>query len=121
MFRAVVLTRQQLCCPSPAALFISSFHSKVGQFSFECCPLFQRSAPGSTTCPVWEVGLLPNAYSQPSLLYPHFLTESLALRVRLLAPSPPLLSVLGYSLLFMFFSFAGVAFSLHWMIFVGDG
>jgi hypothetical protein len=35
---------------------VSSSPTKVGQFSFECCPL---SHFGSTTCPLWQVACLP--------------------------------------------------------------
>jgi hypothetical protein len=66
---------------------------------------------------LWEICLSAYPYSQPLLLY-MCVTESLVLRVQLLAPPPfsragsafhpclPLL-VLDYSLLFMFFSFSG--------------
>jgi hypothetical protein len=50
-----VALQLQLC-------LVSSSHSKVGQLSFECCPLFLRSAPGSTIYPAlggWPVAPSP--------------------------------------------------------------
>jgi hypothetical protein len=123
--RPVVFIRlRQLCCPSAAALF-GQLLPQQGQFTFECCPLSKRSTLGSTSCPalggwpvtpfslsafllflisaecwqlLWEVGLSSCTCSQPLLLYV-CITESLALRVWLLA-SPP-------------FSRAGSAFHPH--------
>jgi hypothetical protein len=88
--------------------------SKLGQFSFECCPLSHKIHPGIhhlscfgrlACCPVptltfcashdlcWMlvaplggVGLSSHPHSQPLLLYLNLFTESSALRVWLLAP-----------------------------------
>jgi hypothetical protein len=51
--RVIVFSRWQLCCPSAAAVFGQLLSTKVGQFSFECCPLSQRSGLASTSCLVW--------------------------------------------------------------------
>jgi hypothetical protein len=67
---------------------------------------------------LWEAGLSSLSCSQPLLLFPHLFTESSALRVQLLAPSPfsggrlsvpppSLLLVLEYNSLFVLFSFVG--------------
>jgi hypothetical protein len=93
---------------------VRSSPSKVGQFSFECCPLSQEISsrihcllcfgrlacfPTSTLslCAspnlywvlvllLWEVSLLSHSCSQPLLLYPRSFTENSVLRVWLLAP-----------------------------------
>jgi hypothetical protein len=113
---------------------VSSSLSKVEQFSFECCTLSQRSAMGSTTCPAlggWPVTLPPLLafVDWPLFIMVHweFSTESSdpcptpILWSRFRVPPPPPLLVSDYSLLFMFFSFAGgrvqCAQGLHWIIF----
>jgi hypothetical protein len=128
--------------PQLQLCLVSSSPSKVGQFSFECCPLshmicsgihylshFERLTchPTSTLslCAspdlFWvlvtplEVGLSSHPCFQ---LDPHSFTESLALCPipillgRFSVPSPPLQSMLDYSLLFMLFGFAGGGFSM---------
>jgi hypothetical protein len=72
----------------------------------------------------WEVGLSPDSHSQCLLIYHCFFTEFSAENLapcptstfqgRFSFPPPPSLSVLDYSSLFIFFSFAGMrGFSLH--------
>jgi hypothetical protein len=100
---------------------VSSSPSKVGQFSFKCCPLSQKSALGSTSFTalgVWPFGMLV-CHSTPSLslyasgdlcwvpLVPLALCPTPVLQGRFSIPPPPLMSVLDYSSLFMVFSFAG--------------
>jgi hypothetical protein len=139
--RAVVFTRQQLCCPSAATL-VSSSLSKVGQFSFAYCPLSHEFSSGM-------VGLLPHTCSQPLCLFSPLLGASSSfgwlayhpkpapslycfshihsLRVwhwefgslphphslgRFSVPSLPSLMVLDYSLLFILFIFVGLVISL---------
>jgi hypothetical protein len=90
----VVFSRQQLCCSSAAAL-VSSFPSKVGQFSFECCPLSQRSVLGSPPAFFWSLldasgssrwlACCPTLLSAFAALW--CITESLVLRVQFLAPT----------------------------------
>jgi hypothetical protein len=41
--------------PFSCSCLVSSSHSEVGQFSFECCPLVQELALQSTTYPALEV------------------------------------------------------------------
>jgi hypothetical protein len=81
----------------------------------------------------WLVTLLPLSVfaASPTLIPWEFGTESLApcptpiLWGRFSVPLPPVLSVLDYSLLFMFFSFVGEvvqsAQGLLWIIFLEDG
>jgi hypothetical protein len=66
---------------------VSSSPSKVGQFSFECCPLSQEISSGihHVTCfERFACRLTPS--SQPLLLDSHSFTESLAFRILFLAP-----------------------------------
>jgi hypothetical protein len=138
--RAVVYTSQQLNALQLQFCLVSSSHSNVGQFSFECCPVPQKSAQESNTCPAlggWPMAPPPalSLYAFPDLcwmlaapltgwlvtLLPlslaldhwEFSTESLALCLtpilqgRFSIPAPLPLSVLDYSLLLMFFTFAG--------------
>jgi hypothetical protein len=133
-----------LCSPGSSCValqlqlyLLSSSLSKVGQFSFECCPLFRDQlwdplpamlgkiglSPHPSSQPLsfpdlcllvaplggwlvsplslsafmslpisagwwwllWDVGLLPCSCSKPLLLYPHYFTKSLMLRIWLLA------------------------------------
>jgi hypothetical protein len=130
-----VALQLQLC-------LVSSSPRKVGQLSFEYCPVSQEISssvhhllcfrrwtcfPTSTLslCAspdlFWvlvtplEVGLSSHPCFQ---LDPHSFTESLALCPipillgRFSVPSPPLQSMLDYSLLFMLFGFAGGGFSM---------
>jgi hypothetical protein len=101
-----VFTRWQLHCFQLQLCLVSSSPRKVGQFSFQCCPLSHEISsrihhlPGfgklvchSTptlslcaspnicsvlVCLLWEVGLLPHPCFQPLLLDLHYFTESLA-------------------------------------------
>jgi hypothetical protein len=98
-----VALQLQLC-------LVSYSPRKVEQFSFECCPLSQRSALGSTTYPALRLACHPTPTLslcaspdlwvlvaplggwlvtthpfQPLLLFLYF-TESSALRVQLLTP-----------------------------------
>jgi hypothetical protein len=67
---------------------VSSSPSKVEQFCFECCPLSQRSALGSTTCPVFGCWLVTSPLLSAFVLdlCSHLFNKSSVLRVQLLAP-----------------------------------
>jgi hypothetical protein len=104
-------------------LFISSLR-KVGQFSFKCCPLAQEISSGIHYLPCLGRLLVALPPLSVFFVFPAFVHWELGAECLVLCPAPILqgrysvsptlpLSLLDYTLLFMFFSFAGVGrFSL---------
>jgi hypothetical protein len=87
--RAVVFARQQLCYPTAATLFGWLLPQQGWVIQFWVLPSVSWDQLWDPPpAPLWEVSLSPYPCFQSLLLFPHSFTESLALRVQLLAPPP---------------------------------
>jgi hypothetical protein len=117
--RAVVFTRWQLCCPLASALFVQLLPQQSGAIQLWMRPsvpeissrIYHLPCFGKLVCcpiPLVSICASPNCFSLrvqcwefASLPYPPILQGRISI------PPLPLLVVLDYSSLFMFFSFVG--------------
>jgi hypothetical protein len=100
------------------SFLVSSSPSKVGKFGFECCPLVQEISSAIHYLPCFGDGFSLCLFTESSLLGVYFFAPPSFSGAGSVFHPPHLLSMLDYSLLFIFQFCRGVQF---WMLFPGSG